>query len=109
MTQEEKQQAHALLSERLTEQHQQVTDIEPRLAAYLDDLTEHPEAHNGNELLGAIKFLRLLRTYETDIETFRDVVYKYEGIWQQTDGGMWHHMEGGLKHPGTTGDRKSVV
>lgn len=103
MTQEEKQQAHALLSERLTEQHQQVTDIEPRLAAYLDDLTEHPEAHNGNELLGAIKFLRLLRTYETDIETFRDVVYKYEGIWQQTDGGMWHHMEGGLKHPGTTG------
>lgn len=103
MTQEEKLKAHALLSERLAEQHQQVTDIEPRLAAYLDDLTEHPEAHNGNELLGAIKFLRLLRTYETDIETFRDVVYKYEGIWQQTDGGMWRHMEGGLKHPGTTG------
>ena len=103
MTQEEKQQAHALLSERLTEQHQQVTDIEPRLAAYLDDLTEHPEAHNGNELLGAIKFLRLLRSYETDIETFRDVVYKYEGIWQQTDGGLWRHIEGGLKHPGTTG------
>lgn len=103
MTQEEKQQAHALLSERLTEQHQQVTDIEPRLAAYLDDLTEHPDAHNGNELLGAIKFLRLLRTYETDIETFCDVVYKYEGIWQQTGGGMWRHIEGGLKHPGTTG------
>ena len=103
MTQEEKQQAHALLSERLAKQHQQVTDIEPRLAAYLDDLTDHPEAHNGNELLGAIKFLRLLRTYETDIETFRDVVYKYEGIWQQTDGGMWRHIEGGLKHPGTTG------
>ena len=103
MTQKEKQQAHALLSERLTEQHRQVTDIEPRLAAYLNDLTEHPEAHNGNELLGAIKFLRLLRTYETDIETFRDVVYKYEGIWQQTDGGMWRHIEGGLKHPGTTG------
>lgn len=103
MTQEEKLKAHALLSERLTEQHRQVTDIEPRLAAYLDDLTEHPDAHNGNELLGAIKFLRLLRSYETDIETFRDVVYKYEGIWQQTDGGMWRHMEGGLKHPGTTG------
>lgn len=103
MTQEEKLKAHALLLERLTEQHQQVTDIEPRLAAYLDDLTEHPEAHNGNELLGAIKFLRLLRTYEQDIETFRDVVYKYEGIWQQTPGGMWHHIEGGLKHPGTTG------
>ena len=103
MTQEEKQQAHALLSERLTEQHQQVADIEPRLAAYLDDLTEHPEAHNAYELLGAVKFLRLLRTYEQDIETFRDVVYKYEGIWQQTPDGIWQHMEGGLKHPGTTG------
>lgn len=103
MTQEEKQQAHALLSDRLTEQHQQVTDIEPRLAAYLDDLNEHPEVHNGYELLGAIKFLRMLRTYETDIDTFRDVVYKYEGIWQQTDGGMWNHIEGGLKHPGTIG------
>ena len=33
---------------------------------------------------------------------FRDVVYKYEGIWEQRDG-VWHHIEGGLKHPGTTG------
>lgn len=103
MTQEEKQQAHALLSERLTEQHQQVTDIEPRLVVYLDDLTENPDNHNAYELLGAIKFLRLLRTYETDIETFRDVVYKYEGIWKQTPDGIWQHMEGGLRHPGTTG------
>lgn len=103
MTKKEKQQAHELLTDVLSDQCEQVAEIESRLAAYLDDLTEHPEAHNGNELLGAIKFLRLLRTYETDIETFRDVVYKYEGIWQQTDGGMWHHIEGGLKHPGTTG------
>ena len=103
MTQEEKQQAHELLTDVLSDQCEQVAAIDPRLDDYLSDLVTNPDAHNGNELLGAIKFLRLLRTYETDIETFRDVVYKYEGIWQQTDGGMWHHIEGGLKHPGTTG------
>ncbi|MBQ1773904.1 MAG: hypothetical protein IIZ97_06630, partial [Prevotella sp.] len=103
MTQEEKQQAHALLTDVLSDQCEQVAAIEPRLDDYLSDLVTNPDNHNGNELLGAIKFLRLLRTYETDIETFRDVVYKYEGIWQQTDGGMWRHVEGGLKHPGTTG------
>ena len=103
MTQEEKQQAHELLTDVLSDQCEQVAAIEPRLDDYLSDLVTNPDNHNGNELLGAIKFLRLLRTYETDIETFRDVVYKYEGIWQQTDGGMWHHIEGGLKHPGTTG------
>jgi phage terminase large subunit-like protein len=43
-----------------------------------------------------------LRTYETDIETFRDVIYKYEGMWEQRNG-IWHHIEGGLKHPGNTG------
>ena len=59
-------------------------------------------AHNGYEVLGALKFLRLLRTYDTDIETFRDVIYKYEGRWEKTSDG-WHHMEGGLRHPGTTG------
>jgi phage terminase large subunit-like protein len=37
-----------------------------------------------------------------DEETFKDVIYKYEGIWEQRDG-VWHHIEGGLKHPGTTG------
>ena len=50
MTQEEKQQAHAMLSERLTEQHKQVTDIEPRLVAYFDDLTENPDNHNAYEM-----------------------------------------------------------
>ena len=92
MTQKEKQLAHELLTDVLSDQCEQVAAIEPRLDDYLSDLVTKPDNHNGNELLGAIKFLRLLRTYETDIETFRDVVYKYEGIWQQTDGGMWHHV-----------------
>lgn len=83
--------------------------IEPRLNAYFVDLLNNsgwhqydPDQHNAYEILGAVKFLRLLRTYDEDIETFRDVIYKYEGTWQQRDG-LWQHVERGLRHPGTTG------
>ena len=102
MTIQEKQLAAEILIARYNEQAEQVASIEPRLAEYYQGLCSHPEWHNGNELLGAIKFLRLLRTYVTDIETIRDVVFKYEGIWEKQDG-VWVHQEGGLKHPGTTG------
>jgi hypothetical protein len=80
----------------------QLQAIEPRLSAYIYNVSTDADSHNAYEVLGALKFMRLLRTYELDIETFRDVIYKYEGIWQQHDG-VWHHVEGGLKHPGTTG------
>lgn len=102
MTKEEKQKAVEMLRKRLYPMTAVVNSIEPRLNMYLAELTIEPEYHNAYEILGAVKFLRLLRTYETDIETFRDVIYKYEGIWEQRDG-LWHHIEGGLKHPGTTG------
>ena len=104
MTKEEKQRAHTLLAERFDDQQLSVFRIEERLGLYYQDLTKEPEYHNAYEMLGALKFLRLLNTYEQDIETFRDVIYKYEGIWEQRDG-IWHHVEGGLKHPGTTGPR----
>ena len=102
MTQEEKQQAHGLLAERFDEQQLSVFRIEERLGMYMQGLVNSPEYHNAYEILGALKFLRMLRTYEQDIDTFRDVIYKYEGVWEQRDG-IWHHVEGGLKHPGTTG------
>lgn len=102
MTQEEKQQAHGLLAERFDEQQLSVFRIEERLGMYMQGLVNNPEHHNAYEILGALKFLRLLTTYEQDIKTFRDVIYKYEGVWEQRDG-IWHHVEGGLKHPSTTG------
>jgi hypothetical protein len=95
MTQEEKQRAHGLLAERFDDQQLSVFRIEERLGLYYQDLTKEPDYHNAYEILGALKFLRLLNTYEQDIETFRDVIYKYEGIWEQRDG-IWHHVEGGL-------------
>ena len=102
MTQEEKDRAVILLHNNFCRQYDEVAEIEPRLADYFLNLQDEPQYHNAYEILGAVKFLRMLSTYETDIETFRDVVYKYEGIWEQRDG-VWHHIEGGLKHPGTTG------
>ena len=102
MTKEEKQQAHELLTDNYLKQWQRLMQIEPRLCDYINFIRLYPDHHNAYEILGALKFLRLLNTYEQDIDTFRDVVYKYEGIWEQRDG-LWHHIEGGLKHPGTTG------
>ena len=102
MTQEDKQKVIGILAELMYHQRSSVEVIEPRLTDYLMGLIEEPQFHNAYEIIGALKFLRLLCTYELDIETFRDVVYKYEGIWEQRDG-VWHHIEGGLKHPGTTG------
>lgn len=103
MTKEEKQRAHELLAERFDEQQLSVFRIEERLGLYVHGLVKEPDHHNAYEILGALKFLRLLNTYEQDIETFRDVVYKYEGMWMTVDGTYWKHVGGGLKHPGTTG------
>lgn len=102
MTKEEKQRAMTMLHQSFSWAEKQLQAIEPRLSAYIYNVSTDADSHNAYEVLGALKFLRLLRTYELDIETFRDVIYKYEGIWQQHDG-VWHHVEGGLKHPGTTG------
>ena len=109
MTRKDKDKALRLLHNAFCKQYDQVMAISPRLADYLNDLQNNsglldnmPDHHNAYEILSAVKFLRLLRTYETDIETFRDVVYKYEGVWEQRNG-VWHHIEGGLRHPGTTG------
>lgn len=102
MTQEEKDKDVDELRELLQVQWHETADIEFRLYAYLNGLISEPQYHNAYEIKGAIKFLRLLGTYELDIETFRDVIYKYEGTWENSDG-VWRHVEGGLRHPGTTG------
>ena len=104
MTQEEKDKAVQLLADNYLKQWEQLMKIEPRLCDYINFMRLYPHLHNAYEILGAVKFLRLLRTYELDIPTFRDVVFKYEGVWEQRDG-IWHHVEGGLKHPGPSGPR----
>jgi phage terminase large subunit-like protein len=105
MTKDEKDIAVGMLTEAYWKQRGRLMDIEPRLHDYIEGLCVEPEHHNAYEILGAVKFLRLLRTYELDIETFEDVIFKYEGVWERSvfDQNLWHHVDGGLKHPGTTG------
>ena len=102
MTKEEKQKVVDMLRAQLAQQAAQLEQIEFRLLDYYSDLALNPHYHNGNELLGALKLLRLLRTYVLDLGTLRDVIYKYEGTWRD-NGGIWEHLEGGVRHPGTTG------
>lgn len=108
--QERKEKALGILRRRYEGQRQQVEGVEPRLAQYYDDLIAHSSAvegdgndwHNYYEVLGAIKFLRLLRTYEFDMRKVQRVVKMREGTWKR-DGRMWRHVGGGLKCPGTSG------
>ena len=102
MTKDEKDKAVDKLRDEFNETCHQLEKIEHRLQMYFYEMIMHPQYHNSNEIKGAVKFFRLFQTYIVDEETFKDVIYKYEGIWEQRDG-VWHHIEGGLKHPGTTG------
>ena len=105
MTQEEKDKAQWMLAKKLDGCAKKVKSIEPRLYDYLFGVATDAAAHNAYEILGAVKFLRLLRTYELDKETFEDVIFKYEGVWAQSplEKNVWTHVYGGLRHPGTTG------
>ena len=101
MEKEEKQQALEILRRHYAEQRDEVAKIEPRMVQYFDGVTNEPEMHNGYEVLGAVKFLRLLRTYSFDYKKVRQVVWLREGDWHQEADGRWVHDSGGLKCPGT--------
>lgn len=102
MTKEDKQKAMERLSERYNKLWPKLNSIDTRLNEYIYDVATFETCHNAYEVLGAVKFLRLLDTYVLDLETIHDVIYKYEGTWTNEDG-VWRHVEGGVKHPGITG------
>lgn len=102
MNKEQKNIVSDILLHRVREQKEQLETIEPRLLEYMIGLVIEPQFHNTYEQLCAVKFLRLLRTYEGDRDTLADVLYKYEGTWNK-DGGMWRHVIGGVRHPGNEG------
>lgn len=109
MTPDEKKQAHKILCKwalgeinvgslgMMPELHA----IDPRLAEYFNGIIEHPELHNGYEILCAVKFLRLLRTYEFNERRVQQIIQLREGEWTQDERGRWHHVRGGIKCPGT--------
>lgn len=84
--------------------------FDSRLLDYYDDLCNYSSCivddendhHNCDEILGAIKFLRLTEEYICDLEMAKSVIYSYEGEWRK-DGKRWIHVSGGLRHPGSSG------
>lgn len=104
MTREEKQQAVEILGRRMKEQWYDVDCIEHRLLTYFNDIINDTDAHNGYEVLCAVRFLRHLRTYGFNHRLVRQVIKLREGTWHQLPNGIWVHDRGGLKQPLTSGD-----
>lgn len=106
-----KQQALDILRQRYARQRDDVTAIDERLGEYFDHILAHSgttagdadDLHNVYEVLGAVRFLRLMRTYDFNDKKVRQVIRLREGEWQQDDGGQWRHLSGGLPQPSTHG------
>lgn len=105
-----KQQAIDTLRQRLPLFRDRLAAIDDRLLTYFDHLAEHTSAdpededdlHNIYEILGGIKFLRMLDTYNFNHKKVAMVIRLREGDWQR-EGKTWRHLSGGLKCPGTSG------
>ena len=90
-SQETKQKAIDILRRRVARQAEQLREIEPRLLDYYEHLCQHSGTELGDEndlhctmeLLGAVRLLRLLRTYGCDTERVRQVIYDGEGEWRR--------------------------
>jgi phage terminase large subunit-like protein len=112
MTQEElKYKALMLLHNKICQMEDQIKDVDPRLLDYYLDLqhnrlidSEWPDHHNLYEILGALKLLRLMQTYDMNLDKAHQVIRLREGEWQQNERGIWQHIKGGLKQPGTAGE-----
>ena len=102
--------AIALLRSRLPRHRERLLEIDARLLDYIDDVATNTSAdpddkndrHNVYEVLCAVRFLRLLDTYNFNRQKVQTVIRLREGEWRR-DGKTWRHVSGGLKCPGTTG------
>ena len=108
--QAQKARALELLAQRFRGLEARTEAIDPRLRAYFEELLAHssvePDAeedyHGVYEILGAAKFLRMLKDYRFNEKKVQTVIRLREGEWLQ-DGGRWKHVGGGLTCPGTHG------
>ena len=102
MEPEEKKQAHKILCKHLDEIAMRALEsIDQRLWEYFVGIMYNPDLHNGYEILCAVKFLRLLRTYEFNEKRVQQIIKLREGEWEKDENGRWHHVRGGIKCPGT--------
>lgn len=109
--QENKAKAIEILRGRVEAQSAQLQMIDPRLFQYYDEMVQYSgveqgdpdDRHNLMEILGAIRLLRLLRTYQLDQARLSQAIYDGEGKWTTTDGKRYKHVSGGMKQPGRQG------
>lgn len=97
--QELKQEALEYLAQVLPQQRRQLKDIDGRLLTYYEGLTDGT-MHNLYEVLGGIKFLRVLRTYPFSHKRVRHAIQLYEGRW---NGDKYIEGSGGLQFSGLKG------
>lgn len=97
--QELKQEALEYLAQVLPQQRGQLKDIDGRLLTYYEGLTDGT-MHNLYEVLGGIKFLRVLRTYPFSHKRVRHAIQLYEGRW---NGDKYIEGSGGLQFSGLKG------
>ena len=100
MTQQEiKSEALARLRHEVVKHEAMLTDIDPRLTAYMQDVAvNEPDTHNLYEIAGCLRWLRLADTYEVDAELMHRIFLLIEGRWQNG-----RYIEGGLSFEGMRG------
>lgn len=94
-----KEEAVGMLAAILPDYHERLRHIDQRLYIYVTQLTE-TRFHNMYEVLGALKFLRMLDEYPFDIQTVWHRFRLYEGKWQD---GKYIEHSGGLLFSGLAG------
>lgn len=110
---QKKEKAIGILRKRYDEQREQVAAIDDRMTEYYEWMLSHVSADpndendlvNYYELLCAVKFLRLLRTYQFNYKKVTQVLRLGEGVWEKNAKGQWQHINGGLKNPSPTGSQ----
>lgn len=88
-----------MLADRLPAYRERLTAIDPRLLTYYEGLTDG-NLHNLYEVLGGLKFLRILRTYKFSHKKVRHAIQLYEGRW---NGDRYIECSGGLQFSGLKG------
>ena len=97
--QQTKADALTMLADMLPAYRERLTAIDPRLLTYYEGLT-NGNLHNLYEVLGGIKFLRILRTYKFSHKKVRHAIQLYEGRW---NGDRYIEGSGGLQFSGLKG------
>lgn len=95
---ERKSRALAVLRERLSGARDALCAVDARLAVYMDGVARDVDDHNLYEVLGCVRWLRLLSWYALDVSLCRRLIRVIEGEWR--DG---RHVRGGLRFEGMVG------